>query len=934
MLMKNRILKSALTLMMVTTLIFSDSTVAGLVHATEDATETVEEVQNEENNENEEEKEVKEELKEEEPKEEEQKEEEQKEEEQKEEEEKEEESKPVEHYYKVSASAQNISFGTVYEGEYHDSQTVTIYNDSDTEVDMYCQATDSNDAFKVSLLGASDVRVGGSASLIITPKQELKEGRYSASIFVGPDQGTIASGVEVNYSVVVEKKAPYVDKVEIIPTSVCITKGSSYQFDARVYGGNNPDTSIFWSFEGSTSAGTTLSQSGKLTVDAAEKANTITVTAYSLQNEMMYASATVTLQEGYHNVSVQANPREGGNVSGGGSIPNGNNAEVYAVANNGYTFKGWSLDNKTVSTSNRYTISNVTRDMTLVANFERTKAYVLLEASPDCGGKVSGGGNFTPGNDVAITAEPANGYKFAGWKEDGKIVSKDQKYVLRNVNGTRRLTACFEQSVYFVKLTERPDNAGTLTGQGNYESGKKVTVKATAQKDYEFTGWMLDGKIISTNPEYTIDKIGRDYSLIATFAKKSVKTYEIASSVASDGGIITPEGKLKVNEGISVTYKIAPKTGYKISAVAVDGVQIGAVDSYTFTNVKANHSIAAAFEKKPAVTVEPKKDTKNTTKKDTTAKTDTNTTKQTESKTDTKTDTKTEVKTDTDTKTDTKTEITSEDSNQMPAEEQNVITEVTVVDDPDEPNVYDKLTGVLQTFNVTREQAREKLRTGEGEDLFTEAYLAGYLNVSVNNQYAASVQETADETFYNNRTITNFKEVFNAVVSEDELLDAFEGHTIRFSVNIAKYKDFIPSDKQKAVDEVAKRYDCQVADYFDIILMKSTYDNTEIIKELGAECEFVLQIPQELKDKNREYAIVRIHENSDGTIDKKLLQDLDDNPDTITFRSDRFSVYAIVYPREANTLKTILIFAIIIVALVIIFTVVLQVVRRVSRRRR
>ena len=73
MLMKNRILKSALTLMMVTTLIFSDSTVAGLVHATEDATETVEEVQNEENNENEEEKEVKEELKEEEPKEEENK---------------------------------------------------------------------------------------------------------------------------------------------------------------------------------------------------------------------------------------------------------------------------------------------------------------------------------------------------------------------------------------------------------------------------------------------------------------------------------------------------------------------------------------------------------------------------------------------------------------------------------------------------------------------------------------------------------------------------------------------------------------------------------------------------------------------------------------------------------------------------------------------
>lgn len=902
MLMKNRIVRSAFALMMMATMIFPDSTVAGLVHATEDATETVEEVQNEENNENEEEKELKEELKAEDP-------------------EPQSELEP-EVDVDLYASTQTLSFGTVYEGEYHDYQVVTIYNYSDIPVNIYWNRFDSNNAFYVDAPDNYYMPANGTAEFYITPKETLSAGRYSASIYVGAEEGDYDSGVEVEYSIVVKKKDPYVDRVEIIPTSACVTKGSSYQFDARVYGGNNPDTSVRWSLSGAASAGTTISSNGKLTVDAAEKANMITVTAYSCQNQSIYASATVTLQEGYHNVSVQANPREGGNVSGGGSVLHGNSSEVYAVANNGYTFTGWSLDNKTVSTGNRYTINNVSRDMTLVANFERTKAYVLLEASPDCGGKVSGGGNFTPGNDVAITAEPANGYKFAGWKEDGKIVSKDQKYVIRNVNGTRRLTACFEQSVYQVKLTERPDNAGTLAGQGNYESGKKVTVKATAQKDYEFTGWMLDGKIISTNPEYTIDKIGRDYSLIATFAKKSVKTYEIAASVASDGGIITPEGKLKVNEGNSVTYKIAPKAGYKISAVAVDGVQIGAVDSYTFTNIQGNHSIAVAFEKKPAVTVEPKTDTK----KDTTAKAD--------AKSDTKTDTKTEVTTDTDTKTDTKTEITSEETGQTSADEPNVITEVTVVDDPDEPNVYDELTGVLQTFNVTREQAREKLRAGEGEDLFTEAYLAGYLNVSVNNQYAASVQETADETFYNNRTITNFKEVFNAVVSEDELLDAFEGHTIRFSVNIAKYKDFIPSDKKKAVDEVAKRYDCQVGDYFDIILMKSSYADTEIIKELDKECEFVLQIPQELKDKNREYAIVRIHENSDGTVDKKLLQDLDSNPDTITFRSDRFSVYAIVYPREVNTLKTILIFAIIIVAIVIIFTVVLQVVRRVSRRRR
>jgi hypothetical protein len=40
---------------------------------------------------------------------------------------------------------------------------------------------------------------------------------------------------------------------------------------------------------------------------------------------------------------------------------------------------------------------------------------------------------------------------------------------------------------------------------------------------------------------------------------------------------------------------MTPNTGYKIADVKVDGKSVGAVNSYAFTNVIANHTIDASF---------------------------------------------------------------------------------------------------------------------------------------------------------------------------------------------------------------------------------------------------------------------------------------------------------------------------------------------------
>jgi aryl-phospho-beta-D-glucosidase BglC (GH1 family)/PKD repeat protein len=70
----------------------------------------------------------------------------------------------------------------------------------------------------------------------------------------------------------------------------------------------------------------------------------------------------------------------------------------------------------------------------------------------------------------------------------------------------------------------------------------------------------------------------------------------IITASAGTGGTITPSGSVSVASGTSKTFTIVASSGYAINAITVDGVSVGAVGTYTFTNVTANHSIAATFK--------------------------------------------------------------------------------------------------------------------------------------------------------------------------------------------------------------------------------------------------------------------------------------------------------------------------------------------------
>ena len=71
-------------------------------------------------------------------------------------------------------------------------------------------------------------------------------------------------------------------------------------------------------------------------------------------------------------------------------------------------------------------------------------------------------------------------------------------------------------------------------------------------------------------------------------------TYTITASAGSRGSI-SPSGNVTVNHGADKLFTITPDAGYQIDDVLVDGSSVGAVSSYTFTNVTEDHTISATF---------------------------------------------------------------------------------------------------------------------------------------------------------------------------------------------------------------------------------------------------------------------------------------------------------------------------------------------------
>jgi hypothetical protein len=121
--------------------------------------------------------------------------------------------------------------------------------------------------------------------------------------------------------------------------------------------------------------------------------------------------------------------------------------------------------------------------------------------------------------------------------------------------------------------------------------GASQTFTAAPDTGYAVLDVLVDGVSVGAVTSYTFSNVTAAHTIATSFA---LKVFTITAS-AGAGGTITPTGAVPVTYGASQAFTIASDPAHVVQDVVVDGASVGAVTSYTFSNVTATHTIAVTF---------------------------------------------------------------------------------------------------------------------------------------------------------------------------------------------------------------------------------------------------------------------------------------------------------------------------------------------------
>jgi len=338
----------------------------------------------------------------------------------------------------------------------------------------------------------------------LTANFELKEYTITMSVVSG---GTLSHNLPAN--------------VATMGTEVTLiaTPDEGYQFDGD------------WTVQNTSASSPVTVENNKFTMPAGN----VTVTGY-------FSYITYT-------VSAVVSPANAGSVTGTGSFNHG--AEVQLTANpaTGYVFVNWTnAQGAVVCTTATYNF-NVTSDSALTANFA-LKEYTITYMDGNTELDVD---TFAFGADVTAIADPEKECKeFAGWNETLPATMPANNIVLyAQWNDLYYNITASADPVNGGSVTFNPEpEVGTTAANSGYLCNTPVTLTATPAQGYTFTGWSVNGQIVSADAEYDIIAT-QNSTLVATYAPNKYNiTWEL------NGGTYTGQAQLPTTYTYGEAYTL------------------------------------------------------------------------------------------------------------------------------------------------------------------------------------------------------------------------------------------------------------------------------------------------------------------------------------------------------------------------------------------
>ena len=223
-----------------------------------------------------------------------------------------------------------------------------------------------------------------------------------------------------------------------------------------------------------------------------------------------------------------------------------------------------------------------------------------ITSSAGANGNISplGAVSVVTGSNQTFVITPNTGFKVLDVLVDGGSVGALTLYTFDNVQASHTISASFAVSNFTIAATATTVGGGaggTISPSGTVVvgSGGNQLFNIASNPGYHLTDVLVEGGSIGPVPSYTFTNVVLNHTIEAIFASNADAFTIVAT--AETGGTITPPGATAYNFGATQAFTITPDAGFRIVDVLVDGVSLGPVTSYTFTNLQASHTISARF---------------------------------------------------------------------------------------------------------------------------------------------------------------------------------------------------------------------------------------------------------------------------------------------------------------------------------------------------
>ena len=315
-------------------------------------------------------------------------------------------------------------------------------------------------------------------------------------------------------------------------------------------------------------------------------------TSYTFSNvQTTHTIAASFAAAATYSITASADPNGSISPSGAVSVACGADQAFSIAANSCYQIADVLVDGVSVGAVASYNFTNVTANHTIAASFSLIPYTITASSGPN--------GAISPAGAVVVNCGGSQAFSFIGdpcYIESDVVVDGVSQgpvgsYTFTNVTAPHTISVAWTLATETITASAGPNGTITPAGVTSLSCGGGQAYTITPDGGYSVLDVLVDGGSVGAVTSYTFSNVTSNRTISATFA---AGLFNIVAT-AGAGGSISPSGTIAVSGGSNEAFTISPNAGFAIADVLVDGVSVGAVASYTFLAVSANHTIDASF---------------------------------------------------------------------------------------------------------------------------------------------------------------------------------------------------------------------------------------------------------------------------------------------------------------------------------------------------